>query len=91
MKTATGGITAAEVDAKMPRTFFVMRGDIQRAFGLTKDDTAVLIDNGTFVAKYPLGDARKERRGKKTVTKGPRARFVRSQVLDVARRWESTN
>jgi hypothetical protein len=75
-KSSSGAITAADVDAKLPRRFFVMRGDLQSAFGLSKEEIAALINDGTFVAKYPLGKA------------GKRARFVRSQVLAVARKWE---
>lgn len=71
----TGGITAAEVEASLPRTYFVKRGDIQRAFGLTREETAALIDDGTFRAEYPV--------------KNGRARFVRAKIVAIARRWES--
>lgn len=70
----TQGVTAAAVEKALPGTFFVMRGHITTAFGLTKEETRALVDDGTFVAKYPV--------------KGGRARFVRSQVLGVAKRWE---
>lgn len=72
--TDTTGVTAAGVDASLPRTFFVMRGHVRDAFGLTKEEMRTLVDDKTFVAKYPV--------------KNGRARFVRSQVLAVARRWE---
>jgi hypothetical protein len=68
------GVTVEAVDAALPRTFFVMRGHIATAFGLTKEEMAALVRDGTFVAEYPI--------------KGGRARFVRSQVLAVAKRWE---
>jgi hypothetical protein len=76
-KKTTGAITAAEIDAKLPRRFFVMRGDIQNAFGFTKEETATLIEQKIFVAEYPLGRKR-------------RARFVRALVLTVARNWEKS-
>lgn len=72
----SGAINAADVDARLPRRFFVKRGDIQQAFGFTKAELAELISLGIFVAKYPLG---KDRR---------RARFVRSQAVRVAGEWE---
>ena len=70
----TQGVTAAAVDAALPRTFFVMRGHICAAFGLTSEDMTVLVRDGTFVAKY--------------LRAGGRAKFIRSQVLAVARKWE---
>lgn len=75
-KKTTGGISAADVDAKLPRTFFVMRGHIQNAYGLTKEEMSLLVACGTFRAEYPFG--------KKT-----RARFVRTQVMAVARKMET--
>ena len=76
-KKTTGAVSADAIDAKLPPRFFVMRGDIQNAFGFTKEETAVLIGDGTFVANYPLGKKR-------------RARFARAQVLAVARAWEKS-
>lgn len=74
-KLSAAGVDAAAVDGRLPRTFFVARGDIQDAFGLTRREISTLVRKGTFVRKYPLG-------------KGTRARFVRKQVLAVARQWE---
>lgn len=74
-KAANGGTTAAEVDAKLPRKFFVMRGHIMDAFELTRGDMSALVDGGTFCAEYPFGKRKK-------------ARFVRTAVMAVARKWE---
>lgn len=87
----TGGMTAAEIDARLPRKLFVKRGDLQRAFGLTRKelDGLVVMDSrkltsaqkrahvaaGRFVAEYPVAGY---------------ARFVRSQLLQVARQWEAS-
>ena len=72
-KTNDSGITAAEVDQKIRRGYFVKRGDIMKAFGLTRDDMDALVP-GVFVpADNP---------------KFKRNRFVRSQVMEVARQWE---
>lgn len=70
----TGGVDVAAVDAALPRKFFIMRGDVRDAFGLTEEEMTILVAARTFVAEYPI--------------KGGRARFVRSQVVAVARRWE---
>lgn len=74
-KRNTGGINAADVEAKLPAGYFVMRGHIRAAFGFTEEEIRTLIDQNVFRAEYPFG-------------KATRARFVRSQVLGVARRWE---
>ena len=68
------GLSAHAVDAALPRTFFVKRGHVQEAFGLTDQEMTDRVDDGTFVAKY--------------LKKGAKARFVRSQVLAVAYKWE---
>lgn len=65
----------ADVDAALPRTFFVMRGHVRDAFGLTREEMNALVMNRTFVAKYPVA--------------GGKARFIRTQVLQVAREWEA--
>jgi hypothetical protein len=75
-KRTTGGISAAEVATKLPNTFFVMRGHLEAAFGFSRRELERLIAKGIFVAKYPFGT-------------GARARFVRTQVLAVARDWEA--
>lgn len=77
-KNPTGGVTAADVEARLPKTYFVMRGHVQQAFGLTKEETAMLIASRTFVAEYPFGD-------------GTRARFVRSKLITQARKWEAAS
>lgn len=86
-KNTTGGITAAEVDAKLPRSMFVRRGHIHFAFGLSKEEVSALIAQGIFVAKYPFGKTRNI--GSRT-TKN-RAHFLRSQVLAIARAWEAAS
>lgn len=75
-KTTNGGSSAAAVDQKLPQAIFVMRGHVREAFGLTKEEMRTLVDNGTFRAEYPFGQNHK-------------ARFLRTQVLAVARKWES--
>lgn len=75
-KRTSGGISAAEVEAKLPRTFFVMRGHVADAFGLTRHEIRTLVEDGIFRAEYPFGKRR-------------RARFVRTQILQVARKWET--
>lgn len=75
-KRDTGGVNAADVDAKLPRTFFVRRGHVRAAFGLSEEDMTSMVQSGVFVAEYP-------------VKKG-RACFVRSKVVAVARRWEAS-
>lgn len=74
-KHGTGGLDAADIEAALPKRYFITRGAIQQAFGFSKQETAALIAKGIFVAKYPLG---RERR---------RARFVRQQIIEVARAW----
>lgn len=76
-KKTTGGITALEVQSKLPATYFVMRGNLQAAFGFSRTEIDALISSGVFVAKYPFGP--------KT-----RARFVRTQVLAAVRKWEAS-
>jgi hypothetical protein len=89
-KKGDAGVSAAEIEQRLPKTFFVMRGHIAAAFGFTKEELSVLIADGVFVPKYPFGGAPcVEKRGKKTIVRGERARFVRSQVLAVARKWEA--
>lgn len=75
-KKTTGGINVSDVEETLPKTYFVMRGQIASAFGFSREETATLITQGVFVAKYPFGS--------KT-----RARFVRGQVLAVARNWNA--
>lgn len=69
------GIDAATIAEKLPKSFFVRRGHVRAAFGLSEEDMTALVANGTFVAEYPV--------------KGGRACFVRTKVLAVARKWEA--
>lgn len=78
-KKTTGSVTVAEVEASLPRTFFVRRGHIKTAFGLSEEDLAALIP-GTFQPKYLSPN---KARGRKQ----SRALFVRSEVVAVARQW----
>jgi hypothetical protein len=84
-KSTTGGVTVAEIDALLPRGLHVRRGDIKHAFGFNSDRVAILIADGTFVAKYPFGKTRPGPGGRPVAN---RAHFLRSQVLAVAKRWE---
>lgn len=71
--TTTGGRSAAEIEAALPGKFYVKRGDIMRAFGLTRGDMEALVPD-TF---RPDPNPRFHRN-----------RFHRSQVMEVARAWE---
>jgi hypothetical protein len=81
-KKTNGAISVAEIDAALPRTFFVRRGHLRAAFGLSEEDMASLIP-GTF---HPTYLSPNKARGRKK----SRALFVRSQVVEVARKWASS-
>ncbi len=83
-------MSAAAVETALPRGFFVMRGHVMTAFGLTKEEMSALVEQGVFAAEYPFGKSYRVRSkaGPKTVK--ARMRFVRSKVVAVARRWEAT-
>lgn len=88
-KVTTGtGVSAADVDAKLPQTFFVMRGHVMAAFGFTGEEMSALVTQRIFRAEYPLGKTHTVRKKKKDKVVESRMKFVRSQVLAVARRWE---
>lgn len=80
-KKSSGGVTVAEVEASLPRTFFVRRGDVLKAFGLSDDDMSALVPS----VFHPTYLAPNKARGRKK----SRALFVRAQVVAVARQWES--
>lgn len=84
-KTTTGGVTVADVEKSLPKAFFVRRGHIMVAFGLTSEEMTALVPD-VFVPHYLPPNKRK--RGKKRVSKS-RAVFVRSKVIAVARQWEA--
>lgn len=63
-----------QLEELIPKKYFLMRGQVQAALGLTKHEFKALVKEGVFVAKYPCGS-------------GTRARFVRSQVMAAAKRW----
>ncbi len=88
--TTTTGVSAADVDAKLPKTFFVMRGHVMAAFGFTGEEMSALVAQRVFLAKYPLGKTHTVLKKKKEKVVQSRMRFVRSQVLEVAKRWEET-
>lgn len=73
-RQTSGAVSAAEIEAKLPKSFFVRRGHVREAFGLSEEDMTALVGNKTFAAEYPV--------------KGGRACFVRTKILAVARRWE---
>lgn len=56
----------------LPQTYYIMRGHIQAAFGLSRREIDALVCTRVFVAKYPFGKKR-------------RARFERSQVIAAMR------
>lgn len=88
-KINSAGISMAEVEARLPRTYFLMRGQIREAFGFARHEMDQLVAQGVFRAEYPFGGVRREQRGRRVVLCGARARFVRTQVLAAARRlWE---
>jgi len=78
--------SVSEIDRELPNTFFVRRGHIVRAFGLTQEQMTTLVAAGVFTAQY-LPTNKTARRGRQAVRKS-RAVFVRSQVLKVAFNWE---
>lgn len=78
-KKSNGPTTVAEIDAALPRCFFVRRGDVRAAFGLSNEEMSVLTADIFSVIYLAPNKARGRQRS--------RALFVRSQVLAVARRW----
>jgi len=80
-KNSTGGCSAAEVAAKLPKSVLVRRGHIREALGLSREEISALIP-GVFKPVYPNLAPNKKAKGK------PRAYFAREQVLGVVRRWE---
>lgn len=82
----TAGRSASEIDQELPRTFFVRRGHIVKAFGLTQEEMTTLVAAGVFVAEY-LPTNKRVREGREAAKKS-RAVFVRSQVLAKAASWE---
>lgn len=77
----TAGITVADVDAKLPKGFFVRRGQVRDAFNLTEEDMGALVP-AIFKPEYLPTNKRKK-------VKKSRAVFVRSQVMAIARKWEN--
>lgn len=80
-QTKDGGITAADVDQKLPRGYFVKRGDITKAFGLSRAEMDALVPEVFTPAPIPPKPGRPARKQMKH-------RFVRSQVMKVAHQWE---
>lgn len=81
-QTKDGGVTAAEVDQKLPRGYFVKRGDIVKAFGLSRAEMDALVPEVFKPAPIPKTNAPRAR------YQTNRARFVRSQIMAIARQWE---
>lgn len=81
-KKQTIGTSLAEVADALPKTFFVRRGHVREAFGLTDEEMSALVPS-VFVPTYLPPN----KRGKLNVKKS-RAVFVRQQVLAIARKWE---
>lgn len=78
------GMTVAEVQEKLPRTFFVRRGHVRDAFGLTEEEMSALVGAGIFKPVYLPTNKRGKRKIKKS-----RAVFVRTQLIAVAKQWEA--
>ena len=76
-KNSGGGNNVAEIEKKLRPGFFIMRRDVREAFGLSEEEMTTLVSTKVFRAEYPV--------------KGGRARFVRSKVLAVAKKWEAIN
>jgi hypothetical protein len=76
-----GGVTVADVERILPKTFFVRRGHVRAAFGLTEEEMTALVPS-VFKPTYLPPN----RRGKKKI-KTSRAVFVRVQIVAVARAW----
>lgn len=74
-----GTVSAAEVDALLPKKFFVRRGDVAAAFGLSEKQMAALVP-AIFTPFYLPPN--------KAGNRSRRAMFVRSKVLAVARELE---
>lgn len=87
---APSSVCAADIDAALPKKFFVMRGDVQAAFGFTGEEMSTLVEQGVFRAEYPFGKTRTVRKKKQDKLVHARMKFVRSQVMAVARRWEAS-
>jgi hypothetical protein len=80
-KNTTGEITAAGVEASLPKGFFVRRGDIVKAFNLSDEEMTACVPDPFKPTYLPPNKRRKVKRS--------RAVFVRAQVVAVARRWEA--
>lgn len=83
--SSTSGISAADIEAKLPKGFFVRRGQVRDAFGLTDEDMGALVPE-VFRPQYLPPNKRKGKKRAKS-----RAVFVRSQVVAVARKWEGAS
>jgi hypothetical protein len=83
--TAAVAVSVAEVEAKLRRGVFVKRGDIVRAFGLTRSAADALIP-GVFKPVPLPGLSRPSKRTGQPTT--PRCRFLRADVIAIARSWE---
>lgn len=86
-KLITGAADPSAIEDSLPRRYFVTRGEIQRAFGFSRQEVSDLISQGVFAAEYPLGRRRTVQRGGEERTVASRAKFVRRRVIEVARTW----
>lgn len=73
----------AAAEQALPRKFFVRRGHIRAAFGLTEEEMTALVPEVFRPVYLPP-----HRRGKRNV-RTSRAVFVRTQVVAVLRSWSS--
>lgn len=79
-KKTSGAVTLEDVEKALPPSFFVRRGHVRAAFGLSEEEMTALVPD-VFHPTYLSPN--KSRRRKKS-----RALFVRSHVIAVARQWE---
>lgn len=81
-KIREGAVTVAGVEAELPKTFFVRRGHVRDAFGLTEEEMTALVGQVFKPTYLPTN-----KRGRRKIQKS-RAVFVRAQIIAVARGWE---
>ncbi|HYD00316.1 MAG TPA: hypothetical protein VEB22_03750 [Phycisphaerales bacterium] len=79
-KISSGGVSVDDVERRLPKGFFVRRGHVMEAFGLTSDEMTALVPDVFKPVHLPPNKQRKRKKS--------RAVFVRTQVVAVARKWE---
>lgn len=79
-QNANGGISAAEIEAKLPKSLLVRRGHVRAAFGFSEEEMATLVPAVFKPVYLPPNKRRGHVRS--------RAFFHRSQVIAAAREME---